>query len=140
MKDLLTVPDTVAKVCDYLENNIDNEKIHGVLPHLLSAFQNNPFGPRREFVRIYWKMIEILYLSTQGGDDDFAIFNDLVVWILTLGCTEDKYKEIVDIAIDLWQTYEAPTKIDWLVSATPPRRHIFFSHGTLQGIDATRGC
>ena len=113
--ELLAEPDAVASIGEVLKSARAEETLHNALPTVLSAFQNDPHWPRREFLSIYWGMLELLVYSTSGGDDDLSVFNDLVVAILTFGVEKNQYQEILEYGIELWNAFASPSKIDWIL-------------------------
>ena len=88
--------------------------LHNALPHLLAFFQKDQW-PRPEFLALYGLMLELLVLSTEGGDADLVAFNELAIALLTLGVDRAKYSEIVDYALELWNRFAAPKKVDWVL-------------------------
>lgn len=87
--------------------------LHNTIPHLLAFFQKDEQYPRNEFFTLYELLLELLVLSTEGGDADLVLFNDLVIALLTLGLDAKKYTDIINCALDLWKRYESPKKVDW---------------------------
>jgi hypothetical protein len=113
--ELLTEPNAIAIIGESLKSSSYEEILHNALPSLLMAFQSEPFWPRREFSGIYWGMLELLVYSTHGGDDDLAIFNDLVAGIMTCGVNESQYQDILEYGKELWKSWASPSKIDWFL-------------------------
>jgi hypothetical protein len=89
--------------------------LHNALPYLLAFFQKDEQFPRREFLPIYCCLLELLVLSTQGRDADLILFNELTVALLSLGMDGAQYIEIIDYALELWQSFAAPKKVDWIL-------------------------
>jgi len=89
--------------------------LHDALPYLLGFFQKDEQFPRGEFESLYFSLLELLVLSTEGGDVDLVLFNDLAIAILTLGVNTAKYTEIVDYALELWDRFASPKKVDWML-------------------------
>lgn len=87
--------------------------LHNAIPYLLGFFQKDELFPRSEFFNLYQLLLEILVISTEGGDSDLVLFNDLVIALLTLGLDAKKYTDIINCALDLWKRYESPKKVDW---------------------------
>ncbi len=87
--------------------------LHESLPYLLQFFQKDEQFPRREFVTLYYWLLELLVISTQGSDADLVLFNDLAIALLTIGIDADKYTEILNYALELWKEFASPKKIDW---------------------------
>lgn len=85
------------------------------LPHILSYFQKDELWPRREFAEIYLMLWDILLLSTEGGDVDLAIFNDLCGALLRIGVTSEEYQSMLDGAREIWEKYKSPAKLDWVL-------------------------
>lgn len=86
---------------------------HNAIPYLLAFFQKDELFPRSEFFNLYQLLLEILVISTEGGDADLVLFNDLVIALFTLGLDAKKYTDIITCALDLWKRYESPKKVDW---------------------------
>jgi hypothetical protein len=96
--------------------NINTEQsLANALPHLLGAFQNDEQYPRREFAPIYRYLIDLLVMTSEGGDPDLVLFNELVIALLQLGTNQHIYQEIIGYALDLWENYGSPAKIDWIL-------------------------
>jgi hypothetical protein len=89
--------------------------LHECLPYLLQFFQRDEQFPRREFVSLYYWLLELLVISTQGGDVDLVLFNDLVQALLTIGIDVVKYTDMLKYALELWKEYASPKKIDWAI-------------------------
>ncbi|MBW4599613.1 MAG: hypothetical protein KME29_08360 [Calothrix sp. FI2-JRJ7] len=87
--------------------------LHNAIPYLLGFFQKDQLFPRSEFFNLYQLLLEILVISTEGGDADLVLFNDLVIALLNLGLDAKKYTDIINCALDLWKRYESPKKVDW---------------------------
>jgi hypothetical protein len=114
---LLTQPQAVAEF-DELLNKVGSTAesvLHDALPYLLGFFQKDEQFPRGEFESLYYSLLELLVLSTEGGDVDLVLFNDLAIAILTLGANTTKYTEIVDYALELWDRFASPKKVDWML-------------------------
>jgi hypothetical protein len=89
--------------------------LHNALPYLLAFFQKDEQFPRREFLTLYNSLLDLLVLSTEGGDADLVLFNELAIALLTLGIDRAKYIDIVGHAIDLWNQFAAPKTVDWVL-------------------------
>ncbi len=89
--------------------------LHNALPYLLAFFQKDEQWPRREFLELYGLMLELLVLSTEGGDADLVLFSELTIAILTLGVDKAKYIEIVDYTLELWNRFASSKKVDWIL-------------------------
>jgi hypothetical protein len=87
--------------------------LHESIPYLLQFFQKDEQFPRREFVTLYYSLLELLVISTQGADADLILFNDLAIALLTIGIDAAKYTEILNCALELWKEYASPKKVDW---------------------------
>ena len=85
------------------------------LPHLLSAFQNDEQYPRREFSSIYAFLLDLIAVTTSGGDPDLVLFNELANTLFSLGTNQETYNEIVGFSLDLWEQYSSPAKVDWIL-------------------------
>lgn len=88
---------------------------HNALPYLLAFFQKDEQWPRREFLALYRLLLELLVLSTEGGDADLVLFNELAIALLTLGVDKANYIEIVDYTLQLWNRFASPKKVDWVL-------------------------
>lgn len=89
--------------------------LHNALPYLLAFFQKDEQWPRREFLVLYRLLLELLVLSTEGGDADLVLFNELAIALLSLGVDGAKYIEIIDYALELWNRFGSPKKVDWVL-------------------------
>lgn len=89
--------------------------LHNALPYLLAFFQKDDRFPRREFVTIYRSLLELLVLSTEGGEADLALFNELAIALFSLGVNAADYVEITNYALELWSHFAAPKKVDWVL-------------------------
>ncbi len=89
--------------------------LHESLPYLLQFFQNDEQFPRREFVTLYYSLLELLVISTQGSDVDLVLFNESAIALLTIGIDAAKYAEILNYALELWSRFASPKKVDWAI-------------------------
>ncbi|WP_347242330.1 protein DpdD [Nostoc sp. FACHB-892] len=114
---LLMQPQAVAEFDELLSKvgSTAESILHDALPYLLGFFQKDEQFPRGEFESLYYSLLELLVLSTEGGDVDLVLFNDLAIAILTLGVNTAKYTEIVDYALELWDRFASPKKVDWML-------------------------
>ncbi|MBH8566794.1 hypothetical protein I8748_32385 [Nostoc sp. CENA67] len=114
---LLTQPQAVAEFYELLNKvgSTAESVLHDALPYLLAFFQKDEQFPRGEFLTLYHSLLELLVLSTEGGDVDLVLFNDLAIALLTLGVNTAKYTEILDYALELWERFASPKKIDWVL-------------------------
>jgi hypothetical protein len=53
--------------------------LHDALPYLLGFFQKDEQFPRGEFESLYYSLLELLVLSTEAGDVNLVLFNDLAI-------------------------------------------------------------
>jgi hypothetical protein len=114
---LLTQSQAVAEF-DELLNKVGSTAesvLHNALPYLLGFFQKDEQFPRGEFLILYHSLLQLLVLSTEGGDVDLALFNDLAIALLTLGVNAEKYTDIVDCALELWDNFASVKKVDWVL-------------------------
>ncbi|MCY6493407.1 protein DpdD [Leptolyngbya sp. GGD] len=92
------------------------ETLQNAFPHFLSSFQKDPDFPRREFLPIYTALLENLtigILLRGASEAHLAIFNELITLLLKLGVSARQYTDMVSHALDLWETNQAPSTIDW---------------------------
>lgn len=87
--------------------------LHECLPYLLDFFRKDSAFPRRECGEIYNLLLYLLTVSTNGGEDDLALFNDIVVALLSLGMKQNEYDEVLSNAEELWKNYSSPANVDW---------------------------
>lgn len=115
--DVLDQPGGVKQLTELIVSchAVAESTLHDSLPFLLRTFQQDDVWPRREFQEIYAALLDVLALTTNGGDDDLSIFNDLVDALLELGIGEKKYEEVLGYAEDLWKQYASPSKVDWIL-------------------------
>ncbi len=114
--DLLESPGAIGKLEEFLQappHAAAEDVLYNALPHLLAFFQRDEKWPRRQFLNVYAIILDLLVMSTEGGDDDLIIFNDLLQALLTLGVGRDKYKDSIGYAVELWNKYASPAKLDW---------------------------
>ena len=90
--------------------------LYEALPYLLEFFirQDEQF-PRRECAKIYTILSDILTISSNGGDDDLTLFNELTLALLSLGVDRTNYAEMLKNANDLWQRFASPSKVNWVL-------------------------
>lgn len=115
---LLTQPGGVDKFVELLNSPRKDEGdnvLYNALPHMLFFFQSDTQWPRSEFAEIYASMLDILVISTEGGDDDLTVFNELVSALLSLGVRRSRYVEILGYANELWNRYASQSKLDWIL-------------------------
>ncbi|WP_208343845.1 protein DpdD [Aetokthonos hydrillicola] len=112
---LLTQPRAVVEFGELLDKvgSKAESVLHNALPYLLAFFQKDEEFPRGEFLTLYHSLLELLVLSTEGGDADLVLFNDLAIALFKLGLDATKYIEILDYALELWKRFAAPKKVDW---------------------------
>jgi len=91
------------------------QTLANALPHLLGTFQNDEQYPRREFSSIYVFLLDLIAVTTSGGDPDLVLFNELANTLFSLGTNQEAYKEILGFALDLWEQYSSPAKVDWIL-------------------------
>jgi hypothetical protein len=58
----------------------------------------------------------ILALNKECSASDLKLWADLADSVLQMGLSRESYLEIVEQAILLWQTYEAPDLVDWALN------------------------
>jgi NADH:ubiquinone oxidoreductase subunit len=116
---LLNKHGTVQQLKRLLEKASGQVKIEAVLsnalPHLLNSFQKDEQYPNREFISIYEFLVDLIAITTVGGDPDLLAFNELSNTIFSLGINSERYEEVIGYAIDLWSQYGSPAKIDWML-------------------------
>lgn len=114
---LLTEPGAVKQFAQLQEQVFSKAEsvLHNALPYLLAFFQKDEQWPRQEFLAVYSLLLELLVLSTEGGDADLVLFNELAIALLTLGVDAAKYIEIVDYSLELWNRFASPKKVDWVL-------------------------
>lgn len=95
----------------------DSERVlRDCLPFVLGHLQTDPTWPNPALRETYRFLTELLFVSTEGGLADFAVFNDLAEALLRIGMSrKDDYSELVGWAIDLWRTHASPSFLDWFV-------------------------
>lgn len=111
---LLSHPQAIEDFCELLETVTSKSEtiVHNALPHMLAFFQKDEQFPRRDFLTLYYLLLELLVYSTQGGDDDLVLFNELTNALLILGVETSKYIELVDNYLELWNKFAAPKRVD----------------------------
>jgi hypothetical protein len=114
---LLAEPGVVKKFAELLDKVGSKAEtvLNNALPYLLAFFQKDEQFPRREFLTLYNSLLELLVLSTEGGDADLVLFNELAIALLTLGIDRAKYIDIISHALDLWNQFAAPKTVDWVL-------------------------
>ncbi len=114
---LLTVPNAVENFAQLQQKVFSKAEfiLHNALPYLLAFFQKDQLFPRPEFFTLYGLMLDLLIFSTEGGDADLVLFNELAIALFTLGTHQAKYIEIVDYALELWHQLASPKKVDWIL-------------------------
>jgi hypothetical protein len=114
---LLTQPQAIAEFEELLiqVGSKAESVLYNTLPYFLRFFQKDEQFPRREFLNLYHSLLELLVLSTEGGDPDLVLFNDLAITLLTLGINTKKYTELLNYALELWSNFAAPKNIDWIL-------------------------
>jgi hypothetical protein len=100
---------------ELLQQLAGDETLHNAFPFLLSFLQKDDHWPRKECSKLYRLLIDVLVMSTSGGDDDLVIFNELVSALLTVGVDDNSYLEILAYAQELWERYGSPSKTDWVL-------------------------
>jgi hypothetical protein len=102
-----------SEFAERLRDASAHETTHLALPHLLEFFEGDPNWPRRELAPVYRIMTELLVFTSGIGDEDLAVFHQLVEALLSLGQGEQTYAELLQYASDLLRDYSAPKRIDW---------------------------
>jgi hypothetical protein len=117
VKDILKNQNELSKFVDLLNGYppAAETTIHNSLPFLLDFFRKDEDYPRRECHEAYNVLLNVLAVSTKGGDDDLTLFNELVQAQLSLGVDAIKYTEMLSHAEYLWGQYASPSKIDWIL-------------------------
>jgi len=117
VNSLLVQPQVITEFIQLLEQvgSKAESVLHNALPYLLAFFQKDEQFPRYEFFSLYQLLLELLVISTEGGDADFILFSDLAIALLTLGINAAKYTEIIEYALELWRRFAAPKKVDWVL-------------------------
>lgn len=116
VNDLIESPEAIGQLRELLQaprESKADDVLYNALPHLLAFFQNDEHWPRREFIDIYSIILDLLVMSTEGGNDDLVIFNDLIQALLALGVDQGKYNEFISYAEELWNRFASPAKLDW---------------------------
>ncbi|HKR14511.1 MAG TPA: protein DpdD [Pyrinomonadaceae bacterium] len=113
--DLVDDLQVIHRAEELLQQLAGNETLHNAFPFLLSFLQKDDHWPRKECSKLYRLLIDVLVMSTSGGDDDLAIFNELVSVLLTVGVDDSSYLEIMGYAQELWERYGSPSKTDWVL-------------------------
>jgi hypothetical protein len=87
------------------------------LPHLVAFFGGDPAWPNPEVRGVYRALLEILFVSTDGGRADLVVFNELLEATLALGAGATEYRELISFARELWGRFAAPLTLDWATDA-----------------------
>ncbi len=88
------------------------ERFESALPHLLRHLEQDPGYPRRAFGPVYDRLrMALVYACVPATVSDLALFDDLCVASLELGCTEQAYGGIVGDADLLWRDVGAPASL-----------------------------
>jgi hypothetical protein len=114
---LLQKPDGLIQLVQQLSSypSAAETTLHNCIPFFLEFFRNDDDYPRQECAEVYDVLLDVLTISTNGGDDDLTIFNELVMARLWLGMDAPKYTEVLRNAEDLWGRYASPSKVDWIL-------------------------
>jgi len=114
---LLKTPGAIDELLDLLQRvpRSAEDTLHNALPYLLEYFQKDANYPRRDFQRVYGTLQFILVTSTDGGEDDLELFNELVVVLLNLGVNETEYLELVEYGNELWGRLASSARINWVL-------------------------
>lgn len=91
------------------------ETLHLALPFLLGFLQRGTAGAVREFAPLYDLALDLLVMSTAGGEEDRVLFFELSSILLSTGISEVRYREILRHALDLWDQYSAPATLTWIL-------------------------
>lgn len=108
------IDELVSKLSSY--PNETETVLYEALPYLLEFFlhQDDHF-PRRMCAKIYIVLSDLLTISSNGGDDDLILFNELAVAMLSLGMEESSYGEMLTNAGEFWRRFASPSKVDWIL-------------------------
>ena len=116
VESLLETPGTVAAITDGLLARRSPEQdalVRDAVPHLLAFMLRDPEWPRRGFLPVYEAVLLLLAMTEEGGEDELTLFNDVFAALLTLGIDAGRYSTAVGYAVELWNRFRAPRRIDW---------------------------
>lgn len=85
------------------------------LPYLIMGLMKDINWPRREFKEIYASLIDWLVMTTDGGEDDLQLLNELISAQLSLGIERNSYKELIGYIQELWDNFKSPIHVSWAV-------------------------
>ncbi len=117
INSLLDEPNGISELAQRLGSypSAAEATLHNSLPFFLEFFRRDEQYPRRECQSVYNVLLDLLTISTYGGDDDLNLFNELVLALLSLGLDSPKYSSVIENAEDLWGRYASPSKTDWIL-------------------------
>jgi hypothetical protein len=117
INSLLDEPNGIGELAQRLGSypSAAEATLHNSLPFFLEFFRRDAQYPRRECQSVYNVLLDLLTISTYGGDDDLNLFNELVLALLSLGLDSSKYSSVIENAEDLWGRYASPSKTDWIL-------------------------
>ena len=118
VESFLSQPGITEKLCEQLNVTRDEQAeklLLEALPHLLFYLQKDERWPRRALLPLYKIILDLLIISGHGGEDDLNLVNELTSVLLSLGLSENEYKELVDNARDLWDRYKSLVTLNWIL-------------------------
>ena len=112
------------------------------LPHLLAFLQQDPAYPRSNMRSVYEYMLMLVAMTPGKGEADLDLFYILCETLLAQGVTEERYKEILDTATEIWEDVAAPRHLTWSLDFMDllvmfPQRDAEASLRFVQGVVAT---
>lgn len=113
VEDPDNIDELVQKLSSYPSESATT--LYDSLPYLLEFFRKDDKFPRRECEGIYYLLLDLLTISTNGGEDELTLFNELVFALLSLGMPEANYVEVLDNAEELWKNYLSPSNVNWVL-------------------------
>ena len=94
----------------------NNQQLQFALPHLVHSLQAASDGLPDHLNSLLQTIMGILALNKECSASDLKLWGDLTDSVLQMGTSPKSYLEIVEQAIFLWQTYQAPDLIDWALN------------------------
>jgi hypothetical protein len=86
------------------------------LPYLIHSLQSASDRPPDQLAPLLQTIMGILALTKDCSTTDLKLWADLAESTLQMGLSTQAYTELMEQAILLWQTYQAPDLIDWALN------------------------
>lgn len=115
VSETLEQPEELAALTRVLLELQTNSEVHMVVPHLVFSLRSRERRASPELTSLFSALMMILAINKDCSVVDLRLWAELADNVLQAGPSASDYRDLVEQAILLWQTYGAPGTIDWVL-------------------------